>query len=382
MSSEVQLRAFLAQDPGNPEIACDLIDLQLTAGQPEAARLTLANLPNDVQRNPGVSFRASRIDLATGDYGAAHERLRALIELGHDAPAIGHDLAFAQLCQRRTDAAAATISRTIARHGASPELHVLRARVALMDGDHAQAQHSLDEALRMEPDHATAMGVRALGLLDSGNLPSAQAAAADCLARYPDQHEALLASATAHLWTGNPALAGEQYQRALARFPNSGRALSGMGQVLAMAGHLEQAEATLRHAVRTMPDHIGTWHALGWVQLLQGDLPEARNSYQAAYDLDRNFAESHGGLAVVAFFEDRFEDGEASMKRALKLDPKCVSGRYAKTLWLYHTNQAEASDALFAELMEQGALPGIDPLQASQAAERLRARATSRRSQG
>jgi Flp pilus assembly protein TadD len=234
----------------------------------------------------------------------------------------------------------------------------------------------------MEPGHATALGVRALGLLDAGHLPAAQAAATDCLVLYPDQHEALLASATVHLWTGNPALAGEQYQRALMRFPNSGRALSGMGQVLAMAGQLEQAEATLRHAVRTMPDHIGTWHALGWVQLLQGELPAARNSYQAAYDLDRNFAESHGGLAVVAFFEECFEEGEAGMKRALKLDPNCVSGRYAKTLWLHHTGQAEASDVLFAELMEQGALPGIDRLQASQAAARLRARATSQRPQG
>lgn len=382
MSSEAQLRAFLAQDPGNPEIACDLIDLQLTAGQPDAARLTLDSLPHDVQRSPGVNFRASRIELASGNYQAANERLSALIEQGHDAPAIGHDLAFVELCQRRTDAAAATINRTITRHGATPELHILRARVALMDGDHAQAQHSLDEALRMEPGHATALGVRALGLLDAGHLPAAQAAATDCLVLYPDQHEALLASATVHLWTGNPALAGEQYQRALMRFPNSGRALSGMGQVLAMAGQLEQAEATLRHAVRTMPDHIGTWHALGWVQLLQGELPAARNSYQAAYDLDRNFAESHGGLAVVAFFEECFEEGEAGMKRALKLDPNCVSGRYAKTLWLHHTGQAEASDVLFAELMEQGALPGIDRLQASQAAARLRARATSQRPQG
>ena len=40
------------------------------------------------------------------------------------------------------------------------------------------------------------------------------------------------------------------------------------------------------------------------------------------------------------------------------------------------------ADALFAELMEQGALPGIDTAQASQAAARLRARATSQRPHG
>lgn len=88
------------------------------------------------------------------------------------------------------------------------------------------------------------------------------------------------------------------------------------------------------HAVVAMPDHIGTWHALAWAQLLLGDVQAAEASYRSALALDRNFGKSHGGLAIVELLTDRLPEGEASMNRALKLDPGAVSGRYAKSLWL------------------------------------------------
>lgn len=381
MSSVESLQAFLAQDPDNPEIACDLIDLQFAAGNLTSAKTTISQLSPEVQHQPGIRFRMARIDLASGEYQSAQKWLNDLVEQGHNSSAVGHDLAFAALCLRETHAAASIISRTIAQHGATAELHILQARVALMEGDYVQAQFCLDEALRLQPDNATALGLRALGLLDAGDVAGARHAAADCLAQYPDQHEALLAAGTVSLWAADADTAKVHYQRALTRFPNSGRALSGLGQILALSGDLVEAQRVLERGVKAMPDHIGTWHMLGWVQLLQGDLPGASHSYRSAYDLDRNFAESHGGLAVVALLEENFEAGEASMKRALKLDPQCISGRYARTLWLRHQGQVSESDVLFGELMNEGALPRMERMQSSEMAARLRARATSQRPQ-
>lgn len=379
MQSVDRLKDFLAQDPGNAELACNIADLLFSAGDFGQAAETLQGLPSAAQHDPGVQFRLARIELVTGNYVHAEKRLLELREAGHDSAAIGHDIAFAQLCQRRTIEAAQSVHDAIIQHGTSPELQVLKARIALMERDYGTAQQALDAALLLEPDNATALGLRALGYLDAGENPEADEAVEICLTRYPDQHEALLAAGTLRLWQGETASAQTHFQRALERYPNSGRALSGMGQVLMLAGQLEQAQATLLHAVTAMPDHIGTWHALGWAQLLQGDLSAAEHSYRSAYDLDRNFAESHGGLAVVMLLDDRFDEGESHMKRALKLDPRCVSGRYARTLWLQHTGEQSESDAAFAELLSEGALPGLDSSQARTMAERLRARATSRR---
>ncbi len=379
MQSFERLKDYLAQDPGNAELACNIADLQFSTGNFAQARDTLMGLPDTSQQDAGVQFRFARLDLVSGEYLLAEQRLLQLRQAGHDSSAVGHDIAFAQLCQRRVADAANSVHQATVRYGASPELQVLKARIALMARDYGQAQQAIDVALSLEPDNATALGLRALGFLDAGENPAADEAAAICLARHPDQHEALLAAGTLRLWQGDTVAAEMHFQRALERFPNSGRALSGMGQVQMLAGQLEQAQATLLHAVGAMSDHIGTWHALGWTQLLQGEIAAAEQSYRSAYDLDRNFAESHGGLAVVMLLDERFDEGEGFMKRALKLDPQCISGRYARTLWLQHRGEQAESDAVFAELLGEGALPGLDPSQARLLAERLRARVTSRR---
>ena len=381
MSSEKieKLKAYLGVDPGNVELACDLADLQFAAGAFGQVEAAFAGLPAEGLGQPGVQFRLARLALVNGAYAQAERMLAGLLAAGHDLAAVGHDLAFAQLCQRRPDAAAATLDQTIQRHGATPELRVLQARVALMAEDYPCARQALDDALSLEPEHSTALGLRALVRLDEGDAEGAREAAADCLSRYPDQHEALLAAGTVALWQGDARQAEAHFARALARFPNSGRALSGSGQVLMLAGRLDEAEHVLERAVAAMPDHIGTWHALGWVQLLQGDLSAAERSYRSAYDLDRNFAESHGGLAVAALLQGRLAEGEAAMTRALKLEPRSVSGRYARSLWLETQGEHDRSAELFAGLLEEGALPGVSGEDAGAMAARLKARALSGR---
>ena len=379
MPSLGRLKEFLAQDPGNVELACELADRYFATGDFVAGRSVLEGLPKELQQQPGVQFRMARLDLTGGDYGRAEHRLRRLLEEGHDSPAIGHDLAFCLLCQRRLEEASDVVVGTLSRHEASPELRILQARVALMKPDHAQAEQALARALELDPDNATALGLRALGWLDAGQAAAALEAATACLSRYPDQHEALLAAGTLALWRADRPAAETFFSRALARFPNSGRALSGMGQVLMLEGRLDEARPVLEHAVATMPEHIGSWHALGWLQLLQGNLEAAAQSYRSACELDRNFAESHGGLAVVALLEGRQGDGLASMTRALKLDPHCISGRYAKTLWLESQGELEQSSALFAELMGEGALPGMTGTDAGVMARALKSRMLSGR---
>jgi tetratricopeptide (TPR) repeat protein len=99
-----------------------------------------------------------------------------------------------------------------------------------------------------------------------------------------------------------------------------------------LANDLPGARAAFLKAVAAMPQHIGTWHGLGWTQIVQGDLAAAHSSFNTALALDRNFAESHGGLAVVLALQSKREMAAEHAELALRLDRANLSGRYAQAL--------------------------------------------------
>ena len=366
-----RLRAYFAQDPSNSDLACELADALSAAGEPVDARAVLESIVGDGAHAPGVRFRRARIALSTGAYAEAVDAFHAMIADGIDAAAVRHDLAFAQLCLQQSDDAMATLQGAIDAYGPSPELFVLKSRIASMQGDFPLAVASADAALQMRPDDAQALGVKALAQLDGNENEAAADTARAALEVDPDQHEALLVASTLCLWEQNLDPAEHFFERALARHPNSGRALSGYGQLLMLRNDLPRAAGVLEHAVRTMPNHIGTWHALAWNQLLRGERDAAENSYRHAYDVDRNFGDTHGGLALCAALRGDYDDAEQSVKRALRLDPNAMTARYAQALIMEARGDADGSEARIAELLPKDGVFASLPVR--EFAQRLKA---------
>jgi Tfp pilus assembly protein PilF len=116
---------------------------------------------------------------------------------------------------------------------------------------------------------------------------------------------------------------------------------------------LPRARTEFEKAVANMPEHIGTWHALAWCQILMKDLDGAAANFERALSLDRNFAESHGGRAVVAALQKRTDVAGESASVALRLDPHCLSALYAKAILSGEIKDA-ASFRQFAEGVLQG----------------------------
>ena len=81
-----------------------------------------------------------------------------------------------------------------------------------------------------------------------------------------------------------------------------------------------------------MPGHVGSRHAVGWCHVLQQDLPAARANFAQALAMDRNFAESHGALAVVDVLQARTAEARRGIARALRLDSGCLSAVLAQKL--------------------------------------------------
>lgn len=351
------LRRYFEQDPGNVGLACALADELIANSAFDDAGSVLESLPKTALALPDVRFRAARCALASGKHDDAIRAYQSLLADGHGQIAIDHDLAYALLCARRESSAMETLQDAIGRYGATRELLVLKARVELIQGLYRNAIDSADAALALDADEASASGIKALALFDDACHEQAGDLAEATLRRDPDQYEALLVASTLNRWRNEVDAAERLYERILLRHPHSGRALSGYGEIAMLQGDLPRAEELLLAAVETMPDHIGTWHALAWTQLLQGRRDTAEASYRRAYDIDRNFGDTHGGLALIAVLRGDRENAEHAIRLAMRLDANAMTAHCAKALLLESDGDTDGAERMFAELLRKANAP-------------------------
>lgn len=184
------------------------------------------------------------------------------------------------------------------------------------------------------------------------------------LALDPNNIGALVASGSLALEDQDEPTATTHFDRAIERNPTSGRAWSGKGLSTMLRLELDTAIEDLKKAVHYMPEHIGTWHALAWCQLLKGDTAGAEENFRKSLEIDRTFGETHGGLAVVYALQGKIVEAEPEIKRALRLDPNCFSGRFAQSLLVGKTNPARAQE-IIRNIMNSSIVPGGARLQDS-----------------
>jgi len=101
-----------------------------------------------------------------------------------------------------------------------------------------------------------------------------------------------------------------------------------------VALYIGDAIDDLKKATHYMPSHLGTWHALAWAQLVNNDIAGARESFESCLDVDRTFAETHGGLAVIDIIQGHPETAKEKIKLALRLDKGSFSANFAQSLIL------------------------------------------------
>ena len=88
------------------------------------------------------------------------------------------------------------------------------------------------------------------------------------------------------------------FEQVLQRESDNGRAWLGLGLVRLYQQDHQRAITALEKASQLMPRSAGTIVALGWAKVANKDMLGAEQVFRQAITADRNFAESHGGLAV------------------------------------------------------------------------------------
>lgn len=117
--------------------------------------------------------------------------------------------------------------------------------------------------------------------------------------------------------------------RALTVNPSEGRAYSVLGFIEFSIENFPLAEDFFQKSLLCNLKHIGTLLGLGWAQLLRESPASAIASFNTAIDLDRNFGESYGSLAVAHALTGNRDLARETARRGLKLDPRSLSSSFA-----------------------------------------------------
>lgn len=323
--------AYLLADPGNAGLLARVIDLCLAEGAAQRAadhvREALARFPDD----PYFLGRQGHVFLLTQQWEQAAALFEALLKTSVD-PHLAFNLAYARQMQGRyAEAWEALSSQVSAGEPTSAALTVaVRSLQHLGRHDEALALIGTHEA-RCQGD-SQFLAAAALVYLDTGDLTQAERLNAAASAADHPPLEALVVGGSLALARTDSAAATAQFQAALARNPEEGRSWSGLGMASLLNHDAAEAQGQMEKAVKYMPGHIGSWHVLAWCKVLRSDLAGAEADFRTALELDRNFGESHGGLAVVHAMLGRRGDAEAGIERALRLDAQGLSARYAQML--------------------------------------------------
>jgi len=341
---------YLGQDPNNLRLITEVATLHMQLGEIDSARSMLTNALVDNSQDAGLKFQLASVEMAAGQFEKAIEILEALQAEGIDNPVLVYNLAYAYMFVYRHSDAKALLLGIIDDATYAPDAALLLSRACHHLGDMDEAIKYATIHQQMNPDNPASTGVLAMLSLDMEDFDNAQRFAEDALTKDERNLEALVSLGHVQLHVQNSKDAIQYFDKAVANHPQSGRAWAGHGLGQMMGLNLPAAIEDLEKAVRFMPNHIGTWHALAWSYLASNMLDKAEEAFNSANDIDRNFGETYGGLAVIEIHRGNFQAGKELAEKSLRLDPGSFSGRFAKIL-LINRASPETAQKLVTKIL-------------------------------
>lgn len=342
MSRMDRLLGYLEHDPQNLQLIRDAADAALAQGDDAAVNSLLKRYaaiacpPLEMLNLGGLSaLKAGRFD----DAVTAFSGLR---DAGGDAPAVRLNLAWA-LTMRGDYADALPLVNeevvALSPSGAGLKVRLLHHLDRL---DEAMDEGAAFAALY--PDDQVLMGTLANAALDADRPDLARLYAE----RAGTHHDGLTTMGLLLLDDDRLGESAALFDRILAADAHNPRALLGKGLERLSAGRLAEAADWLDRAAEQFGDHLGTWIAAAWTYYLRGDLETARARFQAALGLDENFAETHGGLAVIDIAEGRVEEGRRRAEVALRLDRASFGAALATVMLLENDGKPDLAERVRA----------------------------------
>jgi len=221
--------------------------------------------------------------------------------------------------------------------GEHADVHAELARLAFERGRHGEAGIHVDAAIRLDADQLLARWIRGELFRTSGRMTEAEGAYL-WLIRFHNEHEAEIEKVESLRWIG---LAAARY----ARWNRLG------DQFHFLVGQLYP------DALKLEPGYWPARYEAALLFLEKFNQADAAKQLDAALELNANAAEVHVAVARLALVDRRIDKAEASLERALEINPRLPAA------WLVKADLAWANfqPAEAIRLLEEKVLP-LDPV--------------------
>lgn len=231
------------------------------------------------------------------------------------------------------------------------DMKFLMAKNLQKSGEFAQAYEMILEVLNYQCA-AEILGCAAILAFKIDKLEESLYFADNALRLAPLQEEALLAKASCLCAKKDFEHARNQALMGVSLFSTNGQFWLLLSKTQLVRRQIDEAYSSINQALSYLPEEIGVWHIKGWCELLLGEISQAKSSFQKALNLNRNYSENHGGMAIVYAQLGDLKNADHCLQVALRLDRNCVSARYAcSILARQHGNKAK-SEELLQEVFE------------------------------
>ncbi len=316
----------------------------------------IIQLKNALQQNPDLAearFMLGKILLANGDPVGSETELLKARELGYDLDEVAPLLVRSRMAQGQFSKVTAEFGKVrLTSPQANAELMTLMAVAWRQQGDQAASQSSLQEALKIKPDHAPALVEQARFRAAQRDFDGALGVLDSVLTQVPGDAEALKLRGDILLYgkqeAGN-ALAA--YRAAAEARPNYQDAQAGVIRVLLNQGNLDEAQKEVDHLSKFAAGRPQTLYLQAQLAFQKGDFQAAR---ERAQQLLRLTPESPAALEMAGVIESQqgsLVQAEALLARAVQAAPHLRIARRALVLTYLRTGQADrAVGALPANL--------------------------------
>jgi Tfp pilus assembly protein PilF len=184
-----------------------------------------------------------------------------------------------------------------------------RALAALREDDYVRALALGDQLVAARPERAVARAIRAQALLGADAPEESFQEAQRAVELSPDDEHAHLLWALAAWRTGRLAIAQESFCRAIKLSGRRSRMLSEYAWFMANERGPKLAERAARDAVETDAGSSTAWAAWGLAQFRLHRRAEAEASLRRALELNPN--DIYAQSAMVSLLQDRRDDGKA-----------------------------------------------------------------------
>jgi tetratricopeptide (TPR) repeat protein len=331
-----RLLGYLDRDPENLRLLADTVEAAIAEGNGTIAQALFERHERLAPLTPEILNLKGLWTLRTGQYAEAASAFAALRETG-DVPALRLNQAWALTMNGDYEAALPLVDDEVVAMGPSGAGLRVRLLHHLDRPEEAMEQGAL--LADLYPTDPVLMGTLANAALDADRPDLARLYAE----RAGSHHDGFTTMGLLLLDEDRLTESAGLFDRVLATDAGNSRALLGKGLERLAMGAVPEAVQWLDRAAERFGDHLGSWIAAGWAYYVQGDLETARARFETALALDDNFAETHGGLAVLDIAEGRIEEGRRRAEIALRLDRASFGAALAMVMLLERDGKSEAA---------------------------------------